>query len=254
MEKKKEFYVDEIKREQLIKEKRAEAPAIYRIIFKVLGITKFICKLACVICEIVLCVFLIEEILDKYFEGILFMGILVSLAWTPFIIIYTVIFLLGAMADKTWISTWTRYGVGTLASKWSKQIQKIIMSSKLLNVTCKDISQEVIILGSNSISHEYYLRYYGRSYWSDRIMYKDILRIEYDEKNKLLRVMGPMRTDEWEDIKKQHHYDTIIESKKYYDFETWITIIEYFDGFEEIVKILEEKTGLNVVNKIREIS
>lgn len=83
----------------------------------------------------------------------------------------------------------------------------------------------------------------------ERMRYRQILRMEYDEKQHLLRLYGPVEKRSYSDNYKTCTGKIGADPAKK-DSE-WLEIPEYFNGFEEIKSRLAYNTGLQIENTQR---
>jgi len=113
---------------------------------------------------------------------------------------------------------------------------------------------EKVELGDEELTHKYinifWQGYRETFWWSAQIKYKDIVRIEYDEKQHLLRIYGPYEHKKYNDDQFELYISRVkinSEDKE----ECWIELPDYFENFDEIKVQLEERTGLTVINQVR---
>ena len=116
------------------------------------------------------------------------------------------------------------------------------------------LKKEEIVFTEDSIVHKFinifWQGYMESFWWTFRIRYKHVLRIEYDEEQKMLRIYGPKESRKWADSKCTQCISKVGANPEWKD-ATWLEIPEYFENFDEIVSQIEERTGLKTVNKIR---
>lgn len=88
----------------------------------------------------------------------------------------------------------------------------------------------------------------GKYYWEHQILYKDIKRIEYSRKEKILYVYGYMSGKEWDSPKREACFDTF-EVDRTIDESTWMTLPAYFENFDDLKNNLCNLSGLAVIEK-----
>lgn len=116
------------------------------------------------------------------------------------------------------------------------------------------MKDEEILLDDNRIVYKFmnifWQGYQEKFWWTFEIKYNQIVRIEYDEFQQMLRVYGPESSKKWSD----RGLRTCISSVKADPEQEVIDCLEipaYFDRFEELKSKLEEKTGQKVINNSR---
>ena len=110
--------------------------------------------------------------------------------------------------------------------------------------------KERVLMTDKAIEHGFYNKFYGEHYYTFKIQYHDVVRIEFDEMQNLLRVYGPKEERWWTDIDKNYCVDKT--TPNYQDKEgTWLEIPTYFDDFDGLKRELEERTGKQIENTVR---
>ncbi len=111
--------------------------------------------------------------------------------------------------------------------------------------------KERVEITDKYIEHGYYNLFWGTRFWTNKIRFNQLLHLEYDDNQKLLRVYGPIEIREWIDSSKSSCWDKSSADPSA-GMESWIEIPYYFKNFEALKKELEEKTGKVIVNNERE--
>ena len=78
-----------------------------------------------------------------------------------------------------------------------------------------------------------------------------LVQIEYDDNQKLLRVYGPMEVGEWLDADKSHCFG-MSKADSDAGMREWIELPAFYENFEALKKELTEKTGKEIINNQRE--
>lgn len=116
------------------------------------------------------------------------------------------------------------------------------------------LKDEEIVFDDKMITHRFenifWQGYMETYWWTFYIRYNQVLRIEYDEVQRMLRVYGPKGSRKWSDSDYSQCISKVGANPEWKD-ETWLEIPEYFEHFDEIVAQIEERTGLKTVNKVR---
>lgn len=105
-----------------------------------------------------------------------------------------------------------------------------------------DSTLDVIRAYNKTIEYGYYSKADNGLYTTMQIRYADIVRMEYIEKDFCLKIYGPRKVKEWTSHNKERLIGEENGSK-----ESWFAFVEYFDDFEQIWNILEEKTGIKIM-------
>lgn len=111
-------------------------------------------------------------------------------------------------------------------------------------------NEEQVILTEKAIEQGFCNKLWGEFFYTFKVRYRDIVRMEYDENQCLLRVYGPREERHWMDSDKGHcvnKFPVDYENES----EGWIEIPTYFENFEGLKKELEEKSGKVIENKSR---
>ena len=116
------------------------------------------------------------------------------------------------------------------------------------------LKDEEIVFADKMITYRFenifWQGYMEKYWWSLYIRYRQVIRIEYDEVQRMLRVYGPRGSRKWHDPYYEQCIGKVGANPEWKD-ETWLEIPEYFEHFDEIVAQIEERTGLKTVNKVR---
>lgn len=104
-------------------------------------------------------------------------------------------------------------------------------------------SMEVIRVYNKSFEYGYYSKANSGIYNVKQIKYKDVVRMEYIEKDFCLKVYGSCKVQRW----SSYNRERLVNEEIYTDDENWFVFLEYFDKFEQICNILEERTGKKIV-------
>lgn len=105
--------------------------------------------------------------------------------------------------------------------------------------------REKLFLMGNEIEQSAFEWGYSNSYFSFSIKYSNIRQMEYSESEKILKIYGIMTAKEWDGPDRRRCIDkTTTESKD--ANETYLTLINYFDEFENLMKELEIRSGIPV--------
>ena len=116
------------------------------------------------------------------------------------------------------------------------------------------LKDEEIVFDDKMITYRFenifWQGYMEKYWWSLYIRYRQVVRIEYDEVQRMLRVYGPRGSRKWHDPYYEQCIGKVGANPEWKD-ETWLEIPEYFEHFDEIVAQIEERTGLKTVNKVR---
>ncbi len=101
------------------------------------------------------------------------------------------------------------------------------------------------------IEYGFYNPWYGEHYWTNKIRFSQLVQIEYDENQKMLRVYGPMEVGEWLDTDKSYCFG---KQKADPDagMSEWIELPAFYENFEGLKKELVEKSGKEIINNQRE--
>ena len=109
--------------------------------------------------------------------------------------------------------------------------------------------EEEVVLSEKAIEHGYYNNFCGEYFYTYKIRYRDVVRLEYDKDQCLLRIYGPREERWWTGIDRSQCHDKF--PADYQNKETWIEIPTYFGEFEGLMKELEERTGKVIEDKTR---
>ena len=116
------------------------------------------------------------------------------------------------------------------------------------------LKDEQIIIDDNKITHKFINVFWQENretfWWTFEIKYNQIVRIEYDEFQQMLRVYGPKGSKKWADSEQRNCISKVGANPEWKD-STWLTIPKYFENFDEIKTQLEERTGLSIINNVR---
>ncbi len=106
--------------------------------------------------------------------------------------------------------------------------------------------QEGLTLYTKTFEQGYIDLFSGQGYLTNRMRYADIVRMEYDESQEILRVYGPFEVKEWSSINRERCYDTVPPDPSY---DVWIDLIAYYEDFPKLMKELEERSGKKIIRK-----
>ena len=101
------------------------------------------------------------------------------------------------------------------------------------------------------IEYGFYNPWYGEHYWTNKILFSQLVQIEYDDNQKLLRVYGPMEVGEWLDADKSHCFG-MSKADSDAGMREWIELPAFYENFEALKKELTEETGKEIINNQRE--
>lgn len=113
-------------------------------------------------------------------------------------------------------------------------------------------SEEHLWLHRKSMEWGHCNRFDGKYYWMLQMKYEDIHKIEYDEKQHLIRVYGPYSGKKWDSVRQMRcldSFDAYTDAKP----DEHFIFCEYYENFSQLVKDLEEVTGLQAVKCSREM-
>lgn len=105
--------------------------------------------------------------------------------------------------------------------------------------------KETVRLYGKTLEHGYYSIKEGSSYWTRTVRYCDIQRLEYHRKEGYLRVCAPTEDREWADQNRVRCYSSF-SSRTDETGESYLSLNSYFEGFWDMVKLLEERSGLRL--------
>lgn len=103
--------------------------------------------------------------------------------------------------------------------------------------------KETVWIHKKTLEHGYYSIKEGSSYWTRAVRYCDIRRLEYHRREGYLRIYAPTEDREWADQNRERCYSSS-SSRTDETGESFLSINNYFEGFWDMVKLLEERSGL----------
>ncbi len=107
--------------------------------------------------------------------------------------------------------------------------------------------REVVFFRPKVLEWAHYDYSNNKNYQVLQMRYADIVRIEYDSEQRLLRVYGPVETKEWDSIERTRCVEVIKRDSNIAADALWFTLPDYFDDFEEMKAQLVERTGLEIM-------
>lgn len=111
--------------------------------------------------------------------------------------------------------------------------------------------EECVEITDKYIEQGFYNPWYGEHYWTNTIRFAQLVQIEYDDYQKLLRVYGPIEIKEWIRSDKTQCWDKTAADPNA-GMSQWIEIPAFYENFEELMKELEEMSGKEIINRERE--
>jgi len=97
------------------------------------------------------------------------------------------------------------------------------------------------------------LTFWSSNYWIAQMKYSDILKIEFDKEQKLLRIYGSRTEKIYEDEEKGKRLDTFKTQEKHGE-KVWMTICSYYKDFDKLVEELEKLSGKKVIEFNRDFN
>ena len=111
-------------------------------------------------------------------------------------------------------------------------------------------TEEEVVLTEKAVEYGFCNKMWGEYFYTFKIRYHEMVRMEYDEGQCLLRLYGPKEERWWTDSDKSMCHDKFARDVNGKD-STWMEIPTYFEGFEELKRELEKRTGKAIENKSR---
>lgn len=106
--------------------------------------------------------------------------------------------------------------------------------------------KETVRLYGKTLEHGYCSVREGSSYWTRTVRYCDIRRLEYHQREGYLQIYAPTEDREWASPDRERCYSST-SSVSDETGEAYLVINCYFEGFWDMVKLLEEKSGIQAV-------